>query len=100
MILEQRSTLLLQSALDQAGEHAEHAGQKHPHPDFRVFDVDGGLDRFAQGLDAQVQLVAGPSGFDLGPARDVILQAVDIVGDAPPRLVLAEVVREIDFDWL
>jgi hypothetical protein len=30
----------------------------------------------------------------------VVGEPMDIVGDAPPRLVLAEAVREIDFDWL
>jgi hypothetical protein len=30
----------------------------------------------------------------------MLLKLVDIVGDAPARLVFPELVRKVDFDWL
>jgi hypothetical protein len=48
----------------------------------------------------KIELVAGPAGFDVRPARDVILQLVDIVRDPAPRFIAPEVVRQVDFDGL
>ena len=50
--------------------------------------------------DAEVQLVAGPAGFDLCSTRNVVLKLVDVAGDTAPRLVLAEGVGQFDFDGL
>src|SRR5206468_9468053 len=42
----------------------------------------------------------GPAGLNVPAAGDVLRQAVDVVGDAASRLILAKVVREVDFDRL
>ena len=51
-------------------------------------------------LTFEVELVAGPAGFDACAAGNVLLEPVDIVGDASPRLVLAELVGQVDFDGM
>src|SRR6185369_779680 len=51
-------------------------------------------------LNAQVELVAGPVGFDPGPARNMLLQLVDVVRDSAPRLFAPEPVGKVDFDGL
>ena len=68
--------------------------------DLGLFDVDRSLDRIAERVDLEVELVAGPAGFDVRSARNVLMQAMDVVGDPAPRLLLAEVVREVDCDGL
>jgi len=100
VVLEQDITLFLQRSLDRAGEHAEHAGQEHAQVNIGFGNVDGRVDRLAHRLDLEIELVAGPSRLDLRAARNVLLELMDVVGDPPPRLVLAEVVREIDVDRL
>ena len=57
-------------------------------------------DRLAHGRDVEVELVAGPARLHLRAAGNMLLQLVDVVGDAAPRLVLAELVRQVDFDGL
>src|SRR5215208_6107576 len=100
MILEQQIALLLQRNLNRSGKHAEQTGEQDLHSDLCFLDVDRRLDRIPERMDAEVELVAGPAGFDLSSAGNVLLEAVDVVRDPPPRLVLAEVVREVDFDGL
>ena len=63
-------------------------------------DVNRRIDRIAERLDAEVKLVTGPAGFDLSTAGDMLLKLMDVVRDPPTGLVLAEVVREVDFDGL
>src|SRR5258708_39026429 len=62
--------------------------------------VDGGGDLLAHRRDVEVELVTGPARLHLRPAGDMLLKLVDVVGDAPPRLVLAEVVGQGDVDGL
>src|SRR5258708_6024700 len=62
--------------------------------------VDGRGDLLAHRRDVEVELVSGPSRLHLRPAGDMLLKLVDVVGDAPPRLVLAEVVGQVDVDGL
>ena len=58
------------------------------------------VDRLAHRRDVEVELVAGPAGLHLRAAGNMLLQLVDVVGDPAPRLVLAEVVGQVDVDGL
>ena len=59
------------------------------------------VDRLAERVDGEVELVAGPGRIDLpAPPGMWSLQLVDVVGDAPPGLVAAELVRQVDLDRL
>ncbi len=100
VILEQEVALLLQHRLDWRREHSEHARQQHFHPDPGLLDVDRRLHRIAERVDVEVELIGGPAGLHFRPAGDILFELVDVVGDAPPRLVLAEAVGEVDFDRL
>ena len=100
MILEQDVAFFLQRALDHAGEHAEHARQEHAQVDVRFHHVDRRHDRLAHRRDVEVELIPGPARLNLRAARNMLLELVDVVGDPAPRLVLAEVVREVDVDGL
>ena len=100
MILQQQVALLLQRDLDRTREHAKQAGKEDLHMDLRFLDVDRRLDGIAKRMDAEIELIASPAGFDLRAARNVLLQPVDVVGDPPAGLVLAEAVRQVDFDGL
>ena len=100
MVLEQEVALLLQHRLDRPGEHPQHAREQNPQSDPAFLDVDGGGNRVSERAHVEVELVSGPARLDLGPARDVAFELVDVVGDAAPRLVLAEAVGEIDVDGL
>jgi hypothetical protein len=100
MILEKDTAFLLESALDQSRKHAEHSRKQHLHAHLRFLDIDRRLNGVAQRLDLEVELIAGPPGLDVGAARNVVLQLVNVVRDPPPRFVLAELVREVDFDWV
>ena len=84
----------------EAGEHAEHAAAAARALDLGLLDVDRRVDRLAHRRDVEVELVAGPAGLHLRAARNMLLELVDVVGDAAPRLVLAEVVRQVDVDGL
>src|SRR5947209_5529682 len=79
MILEQDPALLLQRDLDRRGEHAEHAGQKHFQVHLGLFHIDRRLDRIAQRLDAEVELIARPSRLYLGAAGNMLFELVDVV---------------------
>ena len=81
-------------------EHAEHRREQDLETDLVVHHVDGRGDRLAHGGDVEVELVAGPAALHLRSAGDVLLELVDVVGDAASRLVLAEIVGQIDFDGL
>ena len=70
MVLKQDVALLLQRALDEAGEHPEHSRQQHPDVDLGVHHVDRRVGRFADGRDLQIELVPGPAGLNLGAARE------------------------------
>ena len=50
--------------------------------------------------DVEVELVAAPARLHLRAAGNMLLELVDVVGDAAPRLVLAEVVGQVDVDGL
>ena len=100
MILEQQIALFLEHRLDRPSEHAEHARKQHLQLHLGVLDVDLRLDRLAERSDVEVELVAGPAMLDLRAAGNMLAEAVDIVGDAPPRLVLAKFVGQVDFDGL
>src|SRR6476659_10336686 len=63
-------------------------------------DVDRRPYRLAHGGDVKIKLIPRPSRLDLRAAGDKLLELMDIVGDPAPRLVLAEVVREVDVDGL
>jgi len=100
MILEQDAAAGLQRRLQGAGKHAEQSGQKHRQMDLAFLNVDGRLDGIAHRRHAHVELVAGPAALDMTAARNVLGKAMDVVGDPAARLVLAEVVRQVDFDGL
>jgi hypothetical protein len=100
MILEQDVALGLQRTLDHPGKHAKHPRKKHAHVNLIVEDVDGAGNRLAHRGNVEVELIAGPPGLDLSTAGDLLLELVYVVGDPPPRLVLAEVVGDIDVDGL
>ena len=65
-----------------------------------LLDVDRRIDRLAHRRDVEVELIAAPPGLHLRAAGNVVGQLVDVVGDAAPGLVLAELVRQVDFDGL
>ncbi len=98
LVLEQKVALALQRRLDRTGEHGEEAGQNDPAANQPFLDPDIGLDRLAERSDGKVELVTGPAMLDVGAARNVLGQAVDIGGDSTPGLVLAQAVRQIDLD--
>ena len=100
MILEQHLALPLERGVDHPGEHAEHGRKEHLQVDLGVLDIDGSGNRLPHGGDVEVELVAGPAGVDLRTPGNLVLELVHVVGDPAPRLVLAEVVRKIDFDGL
>ena len=55
----------------------------------------------AERVDGEVELVAEPSVNRPGrTARNMILELMDIVGDAPPGLFAAKLVRQVDLDGL
>src|SRR5439155_14096421 len=95
VVLEQDAALFLQRALDDAREHAEHRREQDLQVNLGLLDVDRRFDAVAERPDREVELVAGPAGFDLRAARDMLVELMDIVGDPPPRLVFAEAVREV-----
>ena len=68
--------------------------------DLVFHDVDRRRHRLTHRSDVEVELIAGPAGLYLRASRNMFLELVDIVGDPAPSLVLAELVREIDFDGL
>ena len=100
MILEQYAALLLERGLNDAREHAEHAGEQHLQVNLGFHDVDGRRDVLPHGGNLEIELVASPAGLNVSAARNMLLELVEIVGDAPPGFVLAEVVRQVDIDGL
>ena len=66
----------------------------------RLLDGDRGVDRLAQGADAEVEAVAHPVRRDRGAARDVALQRADVGGDTALRLFAAELVGDGNIDRL
>ena len=74
-------------------------GQQNLHVDLGFLDVDRRWHRIAHRLDARLSWSPAQPDCDLGAARNVLLQLVDVVGDPAPRLVLAEVVREDRLRW-
>ena len=50
--------------------------------------------------DLEIQLVPDPARRHLRAAWDLVFELVDVVGDAPASLVLAEVVGQVDVDGL
>src|SRR5947208_2286724 len=100
MILKQNVALLLQRTLDQTREHTQHAGQHHADMDLGVHHVDRRIHRFAHGGDLKVELVAGPAGLNLRPARNMVGELVHVVSDAAAGFVLAEAVGQVDVDGL
>ncbi len=74
--------------------------KKHTQVHLRVLHVDRRGDRLSHRLDVEVELVAGPPALHVRTTGDVLRKLVDVVGDAAPRLVLAEVMRKIDVDGL
>src|SRR5260221_10880854 len=100
MVLQQDTAFLLQRDLDHAGEHAEHAGEQHPQVYLAVHDLDRRVYGLAHRGDVEVELVTGPARLNLRAAGDMLLKLMNIVRDAPPRLVLAEVVGKVDIDGL
>jgi len=100
MILKERPTLLLEGGLDEAAEHAEHPREQHRQVHLGLHHIDGRVHALTHGGNAEVQLIPRPPRLHVSAARDVLLQLVDIVGDAPPGLVLAEIVGQVDVDGL
>src|SRR5690349_12751167 len=65
-----------------------------------VHHVDARVDGLSHRRDLEVELVTRPSRLHLRAPGDMLLELVDVVGDAPASLVLAEVVGKIDVDGL
>ena len=63
-------------------------------------DVDRGGHRLTHCRDVEIELIAGPARLHLCAARNMLLELVNIIGDPATRLVLAKLVRKIDFDGL
>ena len=100
MVLEKDVAFLLKRRLDRSREHAEEARKQDLHMNLRFLDIYRRLDRISQRENLKIKLIPGPAGFDPCSAWNMFLQPVNVVGDPPPRLVLAEFVRQVDFDGL
>lgn len=100
VILEQQIALASKHGLDRSAEHSKEARQKHPDAHLRFLDIDRRLNRVAKRRHLEVELVSRPPRFDMRSARNMLVEPMNIIGDPAAGLVLAEVVRKIDFDWL
>ena len=100
MILEQRITALLQCTVNDPRKHPEHRWQEDLQAHFGLLDVDRRGNGLPHGGNVEVQLIADPACLHLGSPWNVLLEAMDVACNPAPSLILAEIVRKIDFDRL
>src|SRR4051812_38725522 len=98
LVLEQDLALAAEQGLDAAAEESERRRQRQLEPHGALADIDLGRDFLAHRLDAEAQPVARPGAAHVGAARYLARQLVGVGGDAAPRFLLAEAVRDVDDD--